>query len=102
VSLAAAYPGTALHHQASENGWLRTDANLVADNGVQVSSLEYQHLSHREIFEALEIFYKRFYFRPGKIAEITWEMVKSWEMTKRRLREGAEFLRFLNVREDRV
>ena len=25
VSLAAAYPGTALHHQASENGWLRTD-----------------------------------------------------------------------------
>jgi hopanoid biosynthesis associated radical SAM protein HpnJ len=102
VSLAAAYPGTALHHQASENGWLRTDANLVADNGVQVSSLEYQHLSHREIFEALEIFYKRFYFRPGKIAEITWEMVKSWEMMKRRLREGTEFLRFLNAREDRL
>lgn len=103
VSLAAAYPGTALHQQASENGWLRTDAKyLVGDNGVQVSSLEYQHLSHREIFEALEIFYKRFYFRPRKIAEITWEMVKSWEMTKRRLREGAEFLRFLNAREDRV
>lgn len=103
VSLAAAYPGTALHHQASENGWLRTDPKyLLANNGVQVSSLEYRHLSHREIFEALEIFYKRFYFRPRKIAEITWEMLKSWEMTKRRLREGAEFLRFLNVREDRV
>lgn len=103
VSLAAAYPGTALHRQAAENGWLRNDPKyLVGDNGVQVSSLKYPHLSHREIFEALETFYRRFYFRPRKIGEITWEMVKSWEMTKRRLREGIEFLRFLNAREDRI
>jgi hypothetical protein len=27
-------------------------------------------------------------------------MLKSWEMTKRRLREGVEFLRFLGARED--
>jgi hopanoid biosynthesis associated radical SAM protein HpnJ len=101
VSLAAAYPGTALYHQASENGWLRNGPDsLVTGNGVQVSSLEYPHLSHREIFEALENFYRRFYFRPRKIAQISWEMVKSWEMTKRRLREGVEFLRFLGTRED--
>ena len=62
--------------------------------------MEYPHLSHREIFEALENFYRRFYFRPRKIAQISWEMVKSWEMTKRRLREGVEFLRFLGARED--
>jgi len=100
VSLAAAYPGTALYRQASENGWLRqVSDSLVTGDGIQVSSLEYPHLSHREIFEALETFYRRFYFRPRKIAQITWEMAKSWEMTKRRLREGIEFLRFLHARE---
>ena len=99
VSLAAAYPGTFLYNQAQENNWLRRQNDeLVADNGFQVSSLEYPHLSHEEIFEALSEFYKSFYFRPRKIAEITWEMMQSWEMTKRRLREGVEFFRFLNQR----
>jgi hypothetical protein len=30
---------------------------------------------------------------------MTTEMVKSWEMMKRRLREGVEFFRFLHARE---
>lgn len=103
VSLAAAYPGTVLYRQAAENGWLRRDdGSLIAHNGLQISSLEYPHLRHEEIFEALATFYKRFYFRPRKIGEITWEMLQSWEMTKRRLREGAEFFRFLSQREDRA
>ena len=67
-----------------------------------MSSLSYPDLSRQEIFEALEDFYKRFYFRPRKIAEMTWEMASSLEMLKRRLREGAEFVRFLSTREDRV
>lgn len=101
VSLAAAYPGTFLYRQAQEKGWLRQNADeLVAANGVQISSLEYPDLPHEEIFAALATFYKRFYFRPRKIGEITWEMLHSWEMTKRRLREGVEFFRFLNQRED--
>ena len=101
VSLAAAYPGTFLYKQAQENGWLRKEGDgLVAGNGLQVSSLEYPNLSHEEIFNALSTFYKRFYFRPSKIGEITWEMMQSWEMTKRRLREGVEFFRFLNQRAD--
>jgi radical SAM superfamily enzyme YgiQ (UPF0313 family) len=101
VSLAAAYPGTYLHKQATENNWLLRNANsIVANDGFQVSSLNYPHLSHDEIFAALERFYKRFYFRPKKIAEITWEMAHSWEMTKRRLREGVEFFQFLYGRKD--
>ena len=101
VSLAAAYPGTFLYKQAQENGWLRQGANgMVAGNGLQISSLEYPHLSHDDIFEALSTFYKRFYFRPRKIGAITWEMMHSWEMTRRRLREGVEFFRFLNQRAD--
>jgi hopanoid biosynthesis associated radical SAM protein HpnJ len=102
VSLAAAYPGTYLYKQARENGWLLDQSSLVATDGIQVSSLNYPHLPHGEIFSALEEFYKRFYFRPRKIAAITWEMAQSWEMTKRRLREGVEFFQFLYAREDSV
>ncbi len=101
VSLAAAYPGTTLYAQAQENGWLRRpQGDVVADNGLQISSLEYPHLAHEEIFDALSTFYKRFYFRPRKIGEITWEMMQSWSLTKRRLREGAEFFQFLRQRHD--
>jgi radical SAM superfamily enzyme YgiQ (UPF0313 family) len=102
VSLAAPYPGTELHRQALENGWLATENALVADDGVQVAALSYPHLTHEEIFEALEEFYKRFYFRPRKFVEMTLEMATSVTMLKRRLREGAEFARFLWSREDRV
>ncbi|MBI4694250.1 MAG: hopanoid biosynthesis associated radical SAM protein HpnJ [Gammaproteobacteria bacterium] len=106
VSLAAAYPGTKLYEQAKENNWLREETgakgDVVANNGLQVSSIEYPHLSHEEIFESLATFYKQFYFRPKKIGEITWEMMHSWDMTKRRLREGVEFFQFLTQREDRA
>jgi hopanoid biosynthesis associated radical SAM protein HpnJ len=101
VSLAATYPGTFLHRQATENGWLRQDAQeLVANSGVQVSSLNYPHLSHEEIFEAVAMFYRRFYFRPRKMLEMVSEMVHSREMLKRRLREGGEFFRFLRSRQN--
>jgi hopanoid biosynthesis associated radical SAM protein HpnJ len=103
VSLAAAYPGTELYRQGSENGWLiESGGPLVADDGVQVSSLSYPGLSHREIFESLGRFYRRFYFRPRKMAEMALEMARSAEMARRRLREGWEFLRFLTAREDRA
>ena len=101
VSLAAAYPGTHLYRTAKENGWLHQEAEeLVGKNGFQVSSLNYPHLSHQEIFEAAAEFYRRFYFRPGKIAEISAEMLGSWDLTRRRLREGVEFFRYLNQRKD--
>ena len=101
VSLAAPYPGTELYQQAVENGWLEAE-RLISDDGVQIASLDYPHLSREEIFSALEEFYKRFYFRPAKMAEMTLEMLGSAEMFKRRLREGAEFARFLWKREDHV
>jgi hopanoid biosynthesis associated radical SAM protein HpnJ len=97
VSLAAPYPGTTLYRQAVENGWLQENeaVNLVNDKGVQLAAIGYPHLSKEEIFHSMEVFYKRFYFRPGKIWEIVREMLMSWEMMKRRLREGIEFFRFL-------
>ena len=104
VSLAAAYPGTYLYNQAKQNGWLLEEDNggrLVAEQGIQVSSISYPHLSHEDIFKSVESFYSQYYFRPSKIWEITSEMLTDWEMMKRRLREGVEFVKFLNKRENR-
>ncbi len=100
VSLAAPYPGTFLHRQAVENGRFDAEhAELVDEHGIQIAPLHYPHLSHEEIFESVEVFYKRFYFRAGKIASIVGEMVRSPEMMVRRLREGVEFFQFLRERE---
>ena len=100
VSLAAPYPGTALYKLAMENGWLKPSeaANLVNDHGVQLAAISYPNLSKEEIFRGVEEFYRRFYFRPGKIWEIVKEMLTSWDMLKRRLREGLAFFRFLHTR----
>ena len=100
VSLAAPYPGTFLYNQAKQEGWLtdEDEDHLVNDRGVQISPMSYPHLNHTEIFDSVEVMYKRFYFRAGKIAEITGEMLKSTQMMKRRLREGVEFVRFLRQR----
>jgi len=100
VSLAAPYPGTFLYKQALENGWLDLKhAELIDDHGIQIAPLHYPHLTHQEIFDSVETFYKRFYFRAGKIASIVNEMVRSPEMMRRRLREGVEFFHFLRERE---
>ncbi|MFI4887674.1 MAG: hopanoid biosynthesis associated radical SAM protein HpnJ [Burkholderiales bacterium] len=99
VSLAAPYPGTYLYKQALDNGWLDdANADLVDAHGVQIAPLHYPHLTHTEIFDSVEKFYRRFYFRSDKIASIVGEMVKSPQMMKRRLREGVEFFRFLRER----
>ena len=101
VSLAAPYPGTVLHKQALENHWLVDEsADLLTERGTQVASLSYPHLSHSEIFQSVDDFYKRFYFRAPKIAAIANEMIRSPEVLRRRLREGVEFFRFLRERRE--
>jgi len=102
VSLAAPYPGTFLYKQAKENGWFADDTDLLTEDGTQIAPLNYPHLGHTEIFESVEDFYKKFYFRPSKIASIVGEMLTSPEMMVRRLREGVEFFQFLRTREDAI
>ncbi len=100
VSLAAPYPGTFLYKQAKENGWFDGTDHLLTDGGNQIAQLNYPHLSSAEIFDSVEDFYKRFYFRPSKIWSIVAEMLRDRDMMKRRLREGVEFFRFLRSRKD--
>ena len=104
VSLPAAYPGTFLYDQAKANGWLIAEdgSQLVAGSGVQNSVLQYPHLSKQDIFEAVETFYKRFYFRPRKMAALFYDMCRDWDVMKRQLREGVEFFKFLWGRENAV
>jgi hopanoid biosynthesis associated radical SAM protein HpnJ len=99
VSLPAAYPGTELHRQATRNGWM-VQSKLVGDNGVQDSILEYEHLSSDDIFEAVDTFYKRFYFRPRKMASLAFDMLRDKDVMRRQLREGKEFFQFLWGRKD--
>jgi radical SAM superfamily enzyme YgiQ (UPF0313 family) len=101
VSLAAPYPGTFLHRQAVENGWLDdTDAAMVDASGVQLLPLRYPHLSHTQIFQSVDEFYRRFYFRAPKLASMLGEMLRSPQVAKRRVREGVEFFQFLRARRE--
>ena len=77
--------------RSSTAGSTTEHAELVDANGVQIAPLHYPHLTHTEIFQSVEEFYRRFYFRAPKIAAIVSEMVRSPEMMVRRLREGVEF-----------
>jgi radical SAM superfamily enzyme YgiQ (UPF0313 family) len=98
VSVAAPYPGTELHRQAVAEGWLPEGddgAALVSERGTQLAALSYPHLGHTEILESVDAFYKRFYFRAGKLAEMSAEMLRHPGSATRRLREGTEFMQFL-------
>src|SRR5205809_1713900 len=94
VSLAAPYPGTALYAEAHRNGWIEAEA-LVDEAGVQTSAIGYPHLSRTEIFQSVDLVYRRFYFHPRKMISLGAEMLRDRELMRRRLHEGRDFLRFL-------
>ena len=94
VSIATPYPGTEFYRQAVENGWL-VYPDLVSDSGVQQVAIEYDNLSKKDIFNAVETFYNKFYLRPKPILRIVRTMVMDMETCKRRLREAKEFFSFM-------
>ncbi len=97
VSIASPYPGTEFYREAKEKGWLK-ETSLVSEDGVQQVAIGYDNLSGEEIFNAVEIFYNRFYLRPGPIVRIVKTMIKDKETCKRRLREAKEFFSFMYKR----
>lgn len=100
VSLAAPYPGTELYEVARQNGWFakQDKTAIVQSDGIQDSALEYPGLSKEEIFEAVERFYRRYYFRAKPILRIMKTMLMDKDVFVRRLREGFEFFRFMSQR----
>ena len=92
-------PGTELYRQAQEQGWLPGGVgDLVNRDGVQLAALNYPALRQSEIFESVEAFYRRFYFRPRKVVAMVGGMLRDPALLQRRLREGMEFVRFLRRR----
>jgi hypothetical protein len=67
----------------------------VDGDGVQASAIGYPHLPRTEIFQSVDLFYRRFYFRPRKMISLAAEMVRDRQVMRRRLHEGRDFLRFL-------
>ncbi len=98
VSLAAPYPGTELYAQAMQNGWLLQDEAALVNDGIQDSVLSYASLDKEAIYEALERFYRRFYFRPRPVLRILRDMISDRQVMLRRLREGREFFSFMATR----
>ena len=50
------------------------------------------------MFESVDEFYRRFYFRPRKMFSLLGGMIGDRQVMKRRLREGVEFFQFLRER----
>ncbi|MFH0809431.1 MAG: hopanoid biosynthesis associated radical SAM protein HpnJ [Pseudomonadota bacterium] len=99
VSLAAPYPGTEFYRLCQENGYF-TDTPLVSENGWQMCAVSYPHLSNLEIFQAVERFYKRFYYRPRFMLRAIRKMLTDGQERRRMLREGAQFKNFLLRRKE--
>lgn len=103
VSLAAPYPGTELFNQARLNGWMGASSPgaTIRHDGYQEASLTYPGLGSEEIYEALDSFYRQYYFRPAPILRIVKSMLTDKGVFVRRCREGYEFLRTLRSRQVR-
>ncbi len=101
VSLASPYPGTKFFELCREKGYL-VEENLVMDKGYQNCCVKYPQMNHEEIFQAVERFYKKFYYRPMFIAKTLKKILFDREERRRILREGEEFQEFLARRKELI
>jgi len=97
VSLASPYPGTEFYALCKQNGWISSDSFL-DESGHQKCVINYPGLTNQEIFDAVELFYKKFYFRPRYILRSVWQMVINAETRRKLLKEGAQYFEYMRKR----
>ncbi|QWV92653.1 hopanoid biosynthesis associated radical SAM protein HpnJ [Geomonas oryzisoli] len=97
VSLASPYPGTEFYQMAKENGWIASDSFL-DETGHQKCVINYPDLTNQEIFDAVELFYNKFYFRPRYIARSIFSMLVNSQVRRKLLKEGAQYLTYMRKR----
>ncbi|MCM2358647.1 MAG: hopanoid biosynthesis associated radical SAM protein HpnJ [Geobacteraceae bacterium] len=97
ASLASPYPGTEFYDLCRKEGWIASDSFL-DETGHQKCVINYPHLSNQEIFDAVELFYNKFYFRPKYIARSIGRMIVSSEERKKLLKEGRQYLDYMRKR----
>jgi hopanoid biosynthesis associated radical SAM protein HpnJ len=99
VSLASPYPGTEFYALAKKEGWIASDSFLDPD-GHQRCVINYPGLSNQEIFESVELFYKKFYFRPKYIARSIFSMLVDSEVRRKLLKEGKQYFQYMKKRKE--
>jgi hopanoid biosynthesis associated radical SAM protein HpnJ len=97
VSLASPYPGTDFYKYVADNGFL-VESVYNDEAGYQKCTVSYPGLSAAEIFDAVERFYRSYYFRPRYMLKAARRMLVSREERKRLMQEGREFLATLRKR----
>ena len=91
VSIAHSYPGTEFDDYLKKNHYHTEDA-MTDELGHQLPNLEYPGLTRREIVEAVEHFYDRYYFRPKVVFRIVRRAVFDNNERRRLYKEAKEFL----------
>jgi hopanoid biosynthesis associated radical SAM protein HpnJ len=97
ASLASPYPGTEFYDLCKREGWISSESFL-DDTGHQTCVIGYPHLSNQEIFDAVELFYDKFYFRPKFIARSIMRMIVNGEERRKLLKEGRQYLAYMRKR----
>ncbi|MFA7059322.1 MAG: hopanoid biosynthesis associated radical SAM protein HpnJ [Pedobacter sp.] len=99
ASLASPYPGTEFYTMCKEQGWISSDSFL-DEGGHQKCVINYPHLSNAEIFNSVEEFYDKFYFRPKYILRSIGRMIVDSAERKKLLREGKQYLAYMRKRKE--
>jgi radical SAM superfamily enzyme YgiQ (UPF0313 family) len=97
VSLASPYPGTEFYEQCRREGLIVSESFL-DDTGHQSCVIGYPHLSNQEIFDAVEMFYNKFYFRPKYIARSVMKMIVNGDERRKLLKEGKQYFEYMRKR----
>lgn len=97
ASLASPYPGTEFWDLCRKEGWISSES-YIDDTGHQMCVINYPHLSNKEIFDAVELFYNKFYFRPKYIARSIMKMITDGEERRKLLKEGKQYLEYMRKR----
>lgn len=91
VSIAHSYPGTEFHDYLINHGYL-TEDEMADECGHQLPNIEYPDLSRREIMDAVERFYGRYYFRPRIVFRIVRKALLDAAERRRLFKEAREYL----------
>ena len=99
ASLASPYPGTEFYDMCKENGWISSDSFL-DEGGHQKCVINYPHLSNAEIFNSVEEFYNKFYFRPKYILRSIGRMIVNSDERRKLLKDGKQYLAYMRKRKE--
>jgi radical SAM superfamily enzyme YgiQ (UPF0313 family) len=99
ASLASPYPGTEFYDLCKQQGWISSDDFLDA-SGHQKCIINYPNYSNTEIFNSVEEFYNKFYFRPKYIARSIGRMLIDGDERRKLLKEGKQYLEYMRKRKE--